>query len=98
MSAPVPVRRSWFAVWQWRLPWWVWCLVVATLPVAYFLSAVPFLTLAIEMANQTGRQQIYLQAEAFYRPVFEIGKRSEFAGLVIAWEQHVMLSLFGRSA
>lgn len=87
-----------FAVWRWKRPWWAWCLLVVSLPAVYFLSAVPFVTLAIEVANRTGHSQVYLMAEDVYRPVFWLGKRSEFAGLVLAWEQHVMLSLFGRSA
>lgn len=98
MSAPIPVRRSWLAVWQWRLPWWVWCLVAASVPIVYFLSAIPFLTLSVELFNFTGRYEIVVWTEKFYSPVFWLGKHSEFAGLVIAWEQHVMLSLFGRSA
>lgn len=67
-------------------------------PAAYFVSAVPFLTLAVELFNMTGRYEFIAWTEWFYRPVFWLEKRSEFAGLVIAWEQHVMLSLFGRSA
>lgn len=90
--------RSLLAVWQWRWPWRVWCLIAASVPVVYFLSAIPILTLSVELFNLTGRYEIVVWMESFYRPVFWLEKHSEFAGLVIAWEQHVMMSLFGRSA
>ena len=92
-----PPRRSWFAVWRWRLPLWAWGILAIALPVTYFLSAVPLLTIFVEVEVNTGRRELTLLGDGFYAPVFWLGKRSEFAGLVIAWEQSVMLDLFGRS-
>lgn len=89
---------SWFAVWRWHRPWWVWCPIVLSLPAVYFFSAIPVVTLAVEVANRTGMEQIYFAAHHVYRPVFWLAQHSEFAGLLLAFEQHVMLTLFGRTA
>lgn len=98
MEEKPTTRRSMFAVWRWHVPWWAWCLVAALTPAVYVLLAIPIMTLALVLDWWMGQSRIFSATREFFALAMWLGEKSEFIGLVLAWEQHVMLTLFHVSA
>ncbi len=85
-SAPQP---SVFAVWRWK--WWVWVVIVAMMPVCYFLSAPPVLVLAewgigAPYSDIDTALAIREFAGTFYGPAIYCSEHCELLEWVWEWE------------
>lgn len=86
----LPFRLLILMPWRWR--WWTWAILFLSLPIGYFLSAVPAYQLVLRGRIPQGQ----LDALAiFYRPVQICEEQSRWVRHFEAWEHQVMFAILG---
>lgn len=86
----LPLRRLLFRPWRW--PRWLLAVIVLSLPIVYFLSAVP----VIRMAEEHGRPLWMARwLDQFYFPVGQAAESVPFLAAIAEWESGWMDWIYG---
>lgn len=95
MSAPSRVSQSrlrWRLFQPWNWPRWLLVMIVVSLPIVYFVSAVPVL----RMAEEHGRPPWMARwLDNFYFPARQAAERIEMLEAIVEWESGLMDRIYG---
>lgn len=93
MEEKQATRRSTWAVWRWRLPWWAWGIIAEHLIVAYLLTGVPVLYFLSQ--SHTTNKYVWQAFNLYTAPHRWCAENSKLAADTFVLEHETLERWFG---